>query len=61
MKGERRLYPSVLRLPKNATRVSKFAKKNKFTPSYVYKLYDAGRIKIVDFDGINFVIDKSIK
>lgn len=61
MKGERRLYPSVLRLPKNATRVSKFAAKHSFTPSYVYKLYDAGKIKIVDFDGINFVIDNKMK
>lgn len=59
MKGERRIYPPVIRLPKNATRVSKFAAKNKFTSSYVYKLYDAGKIKIVDFDGINFVIDKT--
>lgn len=56
MKGKRREYRKVQELPSNASRVKEYADKGGFAVSYVYQLEKLGRIEIVDFHGINFVI-----
>lgn len=56
MKGERIKYPTVEQLPKDAVKIRTFAESRGFTVSYVYKMYKGGKVKIVEFEGINFVI-----
>lgn len=56
MNGKRKEYPKVDKLPKEAQRVRTYADSVGFTVAYVYKLYSKGKIKIVDFEGINWVL-----
>lgn len=56
MKGERKQYEQVQQLPVNALRVAQYAKDRDITVAYVYKLYNNGKLRIVEFAGYNFVI-----
>jgi hypothetical protein len=56
MKGKRIEYEKIEQLPSTALSVAAYAQMNKITVSYVYKLFKLGRIKIVDFQGYNFVV-----
>lgn len=57
MKGKRIEYEKVEQLPSTALSVATYANINRITVSYVYKLYKLGKIKIVDFQGYNFVLN----
>jgi hypothetical protein len=57
MKGKRITYDKVEQLPSTALSVAQYAQNNRITVSYVYKLYKQGKIKIVDFQGYNFVLN----
>lgn len=59
MKGTRKQYPQVKQLPATAQSVANYAKDNNITVAYVYKLNDKGRLKIVEFQSYNFVINNS--
>jgi len=56
MKGTRIQYPTVKKPPANAIRVRTYADDRGITVSYVYKQYKEGKLKIVSFQGINFVL-----
>lgn len=56
MKGERIQYNKVATLPAGAIRIRTYADSHGITVAYVYKLYKAGKILIVDYEGINFVL-----
>lgn len=56
MKGTRKKYEVVAQLPKNAKRVRTYADEVGWTVAYIYKLYSQGKIKIVTFENINFVV-----
>ena len=56
MKGARIKYPSVEKLPDNACKVSAYAKQRQVSVAYVYKLYKQGKLEIIDFQGLNFVL-----
>lgn len=58
MKGKRKEYEQVKRLPANAVKVRNYAANLRpaLTVAGVYKQYKAGRVRIVEFEGINFVI-----
>lgn len=56
MKGERKQYEIVKKLPANAVRVSNYANSIGITVAGVYKQYTKGSIRIVEFERINFVI-----
>ena len=56
MKGERIKYPSREVLPENAKTISSYAKERKISVAYVYKQYKQGKLDIVDFQGVNFVL-----
>lgn len=56
MKGERIKYDTIKQLPTTAKSISKYADELGITVAYVYKLYKQGKIKIVDFQGYNFVV-----
>lgn len=56
MKGARIKYPSVKQLPENAKSISNYAKEMNVSIAYVYKLNKKGEVKIVDFQGYNFVV-----
>ena len=57
MKGEREQYEQIEQLPSSAKSVSRYANETGITVAYVYKLYKQGKVKIVDFQGYNFVIN----
>ena len=57
MKGERQIYETIEQLPKDAKSVSRYASEIGTSVAYVYKLYKQGRLRIVDFQGYNFVIN----
>lgn len=57
MKGTRIKYESVHKVPENAMIVSQYAKNQSITVAAVYKRYKTKKIKIVDFQGVNFVIN----
>jgi len=57
MKGKRIVYDKIEQLPSTALSVAQYAQNNGITVSYVYKLYKQGKIKIVDFQGYNFVLN----
>ena len=57
MKGERQQYEQIEQLPSNAKSISRYANETGITVAYVYKLYKQGKVKIVDFQGYNFVIN----
>lgn len=50
-------YEKVDKLPANALTVREYCEREGFTNPYVYQLYNKGKIRIVLFKGINFVID----
>ena len=56
MKGTRKQYEQVKQLPATAQSVANYAASKSITVSYVYKLNSKGEVKIVDFQGYNFVI-----
>jgi hypothetical protein len=56
-KGERKQYPTVNQLPASALSVANYANDNNITVSYVYKQYKQGKLKIIDFQGYNFVVN----
>lgn len=56
MRGERIQYEKVKALPQGAVRIRTYADSRGITVAYVYKLYKAGKISIVDYEGINFVL-----
>jgi hypothetical protein len=56
MKGQRQQYEKITQLPKNAKSISNYAKECGITVAYVYKKYKQGKIKIMDFQGYNFVV-----
>lgn len=61
MKGERKQYEVVKQLPKTAVRVKNYADGpniigKKISVAYVYKLHANGKIRIVEFEDINFVV-----
>jgi hypothetical protein len=49
-------YEEMEQLPINAVKVRTFAESKGITVGYVYKLYKQRKIKIVSYDGINFVL-----
>lgn len=55
-------YSNVAALQAGAMRVSRFAKENNITVSYVYTKYDRGLAdyRIVCYDGTNYVIPANI-
>jgi hypothetical protein len=55
MKGTRKQYEKVEQLPPGAIRVRTYADNRGITVAYVYKLYNQGKLHIVDYEGINFV------
>ena len=57
MKGTRKHYESVIQLPKTAMSVKNYADEKGISVAYVYKQYNEGKLKIVDFQGYNFVIN----
>lgn len=59
MKGNRKQYPKVNQLPEGSMSVSNYAKMRGFSVAYIYKLFNKGEIKIVDFQGYNFVLINS--
>ena len=56
MRGVRIKYPSIKQLPEGAKSISQYAKERRVSIAYVYKLYKKGEIRIVDYQGINFVV-----
>lgn len=56
MRGTRIKYPTIQQLPESAKSISQYAKDRGISVAYVYKLYKKGDIKIIDYQGINFVI-----
>jgi len=56
MKGTK--YNTIDTLPKDAVKVSQYAKDNNITVAYVYIKHSRGKAKynIVSFQGINFII-----
>lgn len=56
MKGTRKQYEPVEQLPPSAMSVANYAELKGITVSYVYKLFSNGKVKIVDFQGYNFVL-----
>lgn len=56
MKGTRKQYDKVKQLPATAQSVANYASDQGITVAYVYKQYNQGKIKIVDFQGYNFVL-----
>lgn len=56
MKGTRKQYEKVKQLPASASSVANFARDKGITVAYVYKQFNQGKIKIVDFEGYNFVL-----
>jgi len=58
MKGTRKQYSQVNQLPSHAVTVRQYAESLGFTVAYIYKLYNNGKIDIVTFAGINFVLTK---
>lgn len=59
MKGVRKTYRTVEQLPADAIRVRTYADNHSITVAYVYKLNSNGKIEIVNFEGINFVLVNS--
>ena len=59
MKGTRKQYEKVKQLPSTAQSVANYADQKGITVSYVYKLFSQGKLKIVDFEGYNFVLINS--
>lgn len=57
MKGTRIKYESVQKVPENAMIVRQYAKNQGITVAAVYKRYKTKKIQIVDFQGVNFVIN----
>lgn len=60
MKGERKKYEEIKRLPANAVRVRTYADSNGITVAAAYKRHKKGTIRIVEFEGINFVIPEKV-
>ena len=56
MKGTRIKYRDIQDLPPTAQKVANYAKENKISICYVYKLHKKGSIEIVNFQGFNFVL-----
>ena len=56
MAGTRKIYEPVNQLPSNAIKVRTYAENVGYTVAYIYKLQSQGKVKIVTFAGINFVI-----
>ena len=56
MRGARINYPKVSELPKDAMKISEYAKHLNVSVAYVYKLFKQGKISIVMYQGINFVL-----
>lgn len=56
MKGTRKQYERIKQLPAAALSVANYASLKGITVSYVYKQFNEGKLKIVDFQGYNFVI-----
>lgn len=65
MKGERLQYPKAKGLPPKAMTVKQYAEKRNFKVGHIYKMYKLGQAegvyRIVDFCGINFVIEEKQK
>lgn len=57
MKGTRKIYEVVEQLPANAQRIRTYADLKRITVAYVYKLHEKGKVRIVTFENINFVVD----
>lgn len=56
MKGARKQYDKIKQLPTSAQSVANYARERAITVAYVYKQFNQGKIKIVDFEGYNFVL-----
>jgi len=60
MGNRQRQYETIEELPKGAMSIPFFCKQYNngkgVTPAYIYKLQAKGEIKIVDFQGYNFVL-----
>jgi len=56
MKGTRKQYEVIKQLPATAQSVANYARDKGITVSYVYKQYSQGKLRIVDFEGYNFVV-----
>ena len=56
MKGQRKQYETIKKLPPHAIRVSTYAFNEGISVAGAYKRYTKGTIRIVEFEGINFVI-----
>lgn len=59
MKGTRKQYEKAKQLPISAQSVANYARQQGITVAYVYKQFNQGKLKIVDFEGYNFVIVNS--
>jgi hypothetical protein len=60
MKGQRKQYEEVKKLPATAVRVRNYADSKGITVAGVYKQYSKGLVRIVEFEGINFVIPERV-
>lgn len=56
MKGQKQVYEMPEQLPSDAMSVANYAKERGITVAYVYKLHKQGKLRIVSFQGYNFVI-----
>lgn len=56
MKGTRIQYETVNSAPANAITVRNYAESKGLTVAAIYKQYNTGKLKIVTFQGINFVL-----
>ena len=61
MKGTRKQYDTIAKLPATAQSVANYAKAMDITVSYVCKMFNEGKASytIVDFQGYNFIVQKS--
>jgi len=59
MKGTRKQYEKVKQLPSSAASVANYAREKGITVAYVYKQFNQGKVRIVDFEGYNFVLINS--
>lgn len=59
MKGTRKQYERVKQLPETSQSVANYARDKGITVAYVYKQFNQGKLKIVDFQGYNFVLISS--
>lgn len=56
MKKSQDRYKEIQKLPLTALTVKKYADSIPISTSHVYKLYNQGKLQIVVYQGVNFVL-----